>query len=57
MNKEQYPYLTNSSKVSFEFVSLGPKGKIKKQVRYRSRDADDFIFNLGFGDLNEHTDE
>lgn len=57
MNKEQYPYLTNANKVSFEFVSYGPKGMIRKEVRYTARDNGDFIFNLGFGDLNEKTDE
>ncbi|MDR6783766.1 hypothetical protein ABIE26_002845 [Pedobacter africanus] len=57
MNKEQYPYLINPNKISFEFVSRGPKGDIRKQVRYTARDPGDFIFNLGFGDLNELNDQ
>jgi hypothetical protein len=57
MNKEQYAYLTNISRLSFEFTSIGPRGNIKKEVRYRAKDNEDFIFNLGFGDLNEITNE
>lgn len=57
MNKEQYPYLTNVNRISFEFVSVGPKGSIKKEVRYRAANAEDYIFNLGFGDLNETTND
>lgn len=57
MDREQYAYLANVSRLRFEFTSIGPKGAIKKQVRFRARDSGDLIFNLGFGDLNEETDE
>ncbi|WP_316819321.1 DUF6934 family protein [Pedobacter nyackensis] len=57
MNNEQYPYLTNANKVSFEFVSQGPNGKIKKEVRYIAENEESFIFNLAFGDLNDETNE
>lgn len=57
MSEEQYAYLTNPNGLTFEFVSIGPNGHIKKAVRYTAKQSSNFIFNLGFGDLNEKTDE
>ncbi len=56
MNSEQYPYTTNPGFLDFEFTSEGPNGKIRKVVRYISRNANGIIyFNLAFGDLEEGT--
>ena len=56
MNAEQYQYTTNPDFLDFEFISEGPKGKIRKIIRYISRDVNGILFyNLGFGDLDEET--
>lgn len=55
MHLPRYQYKTNSRFFDYEFISEGPKGKIKKVVRY-SR-IDDYVFNLAFGDLDEITGE
>lgn len=41
---------------TFEFVSEGPKGQFRKMVQYRKITASG-IYNLGFGDKNELTNE
>ena len=42
----------------YEFFSEGPKGKIKKVVRYRLIEAyPNKVYNLGFGDKDETTGE
>jgi hypothetical protein len=54
MEKETYPFQTNESYLDFEFYSVGPKGKIKKVIRFTPRNAGGITyFNLGFGDWNE----
>lgn len=51
MNLDAYQYKTNDSYLDFEFYSEGPKGRIKKVVRYSPRNAGGITyFNLGFGD-------
>ena len=56
MNLERYEYFTNETFLDFEFSSEGPKGKIKKVVRYSVQNANGITyFNLGFGDLNKET--
>lgn len=48
----EYPqYLTSASEhyTSFIFYSEGPRGKIKKRIRYREISSG--IFNLAFGDV------
>jgi hypothetical protein len=58
MNLEQYRYSTNETFLSFEFDSIGPKGKIRKIARFSiENDFGITYFNLGFGDLNEETGE
>lgn len=51
----RYPYKTNSAFLYYEFISKGPKGHVKKVVRFTQ--ISDMVFNLGFGDLNEETGE
>lgn len=53
MHLPKYPYRTNESFLDYEFVSEGPKGKIKKVVRFMQLSRD--VYNLGFGDLDETT--
>jgi hypothetical protein len=54
VNQDHYVFETNDSFLDFEFESCGPKGKIKKVIRYSPRNADGMTyFNLGFGDWNE----
>lgn len=55
MHLPRYKYKTNTSFLDFEFISEGPKGKIKKVVRFTQ--IDEIAFNLAFGDLNEATGE
>lgn len=51
----RYQYKTNSSFPDYEFTSEGPKGKIKKVIRFTQIDTS--VYNPGFGDLNEITGE
>lgn len=54
MIDEHYPYRVGKNFLDFEFYSEGPKGKIKKVVRFTPRNASGVTyFNLGFGDWNE----
>ena len=54
VNQAQYSFQTNESYLDFEFESNGPKGSIRKVVRYSPRNVDGMTyFNLGFGDWNE----
>jgi len=56
MNLEYYQFKTNSSHLDFEFDSEGPKGTIRKVVRFSPQNANGITyFNLGFGDLDSET--
>ena len=56
MNLKSYKYSTSETFLNFEFESIGPKGSIKKIVRYSPYNVKGVTyFNLGFGDLNEET--
>ena len=56
MNLDRYQFLTNESFLDFEFESKGPKGRIKKVVRYSPQNANGITyFNLSFGDWNAKT--
>jgi hypothetical protein len=54
MNKPKYLYKTEEKFLIFEFVSEGPKGRIKKIVEYTETSTEN-VFNLGFGDYDENT--
>jgi len=56
MNLERYPYFTNNFR-EYVFFSEGPKGRIKKVVRFNKIDENPDIYNLGFGDEKEDTGE
>lgn len=56
MNVEIYPYSSSHSYLDFTFDSQGPKGRIRKIIRYIPRNSGGTTyFNLGFGDLNQKT--
>jgi hypothetical protein len=55
MQLAKYRYKTNSNFLDYEFISEGPKGNIKKVIRFTQIDTS--VFNLGFGDLDEETGE
>ena len=51
---DRYEVEINRDQTVYEFISEGPKGKIRKVVRYSSTNLKDF-YNLGFGDMNLET--
>ena len=55
MQLPRYTYKTNENFLDYEFESTGPKGNIKKVVRFSQ--ISNNVFNLGFGDLDEETGE
>jgi hypothetical protein len=56
MKLKKYKYAASETYLDFEFDSEGPKGKIRKIVRYSPQNADSITyFNLAFGDLNQKT--
>jgi hypothetical protein len=53
---DRYPLQTSATFLNYEFFSEGPKGRIKKVVRYDLRNVHGrSYFNLGFGDWNDKT--
>ena len=54
MKYEKYQLESDRKLLLFEFVSVGPKGRIKKIVQYTETNLKDY-YNLGFGDKNEKT--
>ncbi|MCX6317581.1 MAG: hypothetical protein NTW29_09840 [Bacteroidetes bacterium] len=55
MHFSPYPFKTNSSFLDFEFNSIGPKGQIRKVIRFTRISGQ--VFNVGFGDLDNETGE
>ncbi len=55
MHLPKYRYKTNETFLDYEFTSEGPKGRIKKIVRFVP--LNETLYNLGFGDLDEETGE
>lgn len=54
MNLPKYPLKAEKSLTVFEFTSEGPKGKIKKLVKFSETNLKD-LYNLAFGDEDEAT--
>jgi hypothetical protein len=50
MRLERYNFETDKTKMLFEFVSEGPKGRILKRVQYSLTENSDWVYNLAFGD-------
>lgn len=55
MQLPRYTYKTTTAFLDYEFISEGPKGSIKKIIRFTQ--IGNVVFNLGFGDLDEETGE
>ncbi len=55
MQLPRYPYKIDDSLLDYEFTSIGPRGRVKKIVRFTPIVPN--IFNLVLGDLNEGTRE
>jgi hypothetical protein len=53
MNLDHYTFFTTDFQ-DYVFYSEGPKGRIKKVVRYRRIESDPITYNLAFGDENEN---
>ncbi len=54
MAEDKYAYLKVPEEYYYEFYSEGPKGIIKKVVRYSLiQEFPNKIYNLGFGDWND----
>ena len=56
MNYPKYQLKAERNLTTFEFVSVGRKGNIKKVVLFRETNLKG-VFNLGFGDKNEATND
>ncbi|MBK6979783.1 MAG: hypothetical protein IPH28_24045 [Cytophagaceae bacterium] len=56
MKLDKYDLKSGEKLEVFEFVSIGPNGKIPKIVQYTPTNYKD-LFNLGFGDKNIETGE
>jgi hypothetical protein len=54
MNKPKYLYKTEDKFTIYEFVSEGPKGRIRKMVECTETSSEN-VYNLGFGDYDETT--
>jgi hypothetical protein len=52
MRAETYAIRAKSSAMTFEFISEGPKGMIKKRVQYHKIYEDEELYNLAFGDIS-----
>lgn len=55
MQLSRYTYRTNESFLDYEFTSIGPRGHVRKIVRFTL--IRNNVFNLAFGDLDEATGE
>jgi len=56
MHQPRYDLVVSPNRSRYEFVSVGPRGSIRKVVEYTYLD-ELAIWNLGFGDVNPVTDE
>ena len=55
MRYETYQLKTMDSLMTFEFISDGPKGSIRKRVQYQ-RTNDKNLYNLALGDVDIETE-
>jgi hypothetical protein len=56
MNYEKYIFTVDETATTFNFISEGPKGNIKKRIQFQSTERKN-LYNLAFGDVNEATDD
>ena len=56
MRTVAYPFKKHPESFYYEFISVGPKGSIKKVVEFfKLQDLNAEIFNLAFGDWDEES--
>lgn len=55
MSIETYDLKAKKSLMTFEFISQGSKGAIKKRIQYQK--IDDDVYNLAFGDVDLVTND
>lgn len=55
MDLERYPTFASTDYQDYEFYSEGPKGRVKKIVRYQKINEKPIVYNLAFGDEDEET--
>ena len=56
MNLEKYDQITVYDNYTYEFHSIGPKGRVRKMVKFQPIEgASNNFFNLYFGDFIEST--
>jgi len=55
MTNDKYEFISADSEDYFEFVSIGPKGEIRKAVQFTLVDDEAEIYNLGMGDIDPIT--
>lgn len=56
MHLNHYDLYTTTDFCDYEFYSKGPRGNIKKAVRFaKIKDDEPVVYNLGFGDMDEGT--
>jgi hypothetical protein len=55
MRLSRYSFKTNESFLDYEFISTGPRGAVRKVVRFTQISVG--VFNLAFGDLEGETGE
>lgn len=56
MHLPSYPLISDQTSHSYEFVSKGPKGSIKKVVQFQPTIKSN-VYNLAFGDVDAITGE
>ncbi|OQP57081.1 hypothetical protein A3860_10975 [Niastella vici] len=52
MNLKKYPVISTNEHRTYEFLSEGPNGTIKKVIYFQ--EVEENLFNLAFGDWNEN---
>ena len=56
MRYEKYDVVASKDLITFDFVSIGPMGLIRKRIQFQKINDDD-IYNLAFGDINAETED
>ena len=56
MKVEKYQLKSESNLTTFEFISEGPKGLIRKKIQFQLTSTPN-LYNLAFGDTNPETGE
>ena len=56
MEVAKYQLKSERSLTTFEFISEGPKGLIRKKIQYQFTSTPN-LYNLAFGDINRETGE